>query len=347
MDNVKPLVSIIVPVYNAEKTLRRCVDSIIAQTLKNIEIILVNDGSTDGSPDLLQKYARHKNVKIIDKPNGGLSSARNLGLDNAFGEFVGFVDSDDWIQPDMYEELYQSALQNDSDIVLSGHYRVSGNDITEYPLKLERNLFVDQDIVSYILIPMVGSDIHDKNDLGIEPCVWRNIYKREVIEQNKIRFESERIYISEDILFNIDFLSNAKRLSIVPESFYYYVHNTVSLTQIYRKDRFDKECILYEHIIEKLKTIGIYDFSANRARRTFISRSRMCIMQEAYGNRESSIFKRIRNIRRISKTGLLVEALRSYPVSNYPIRLKLVNYCIKYHLAALLFLVAFIFYKRK
>lgn len=108
-----PLISVIVPVYNVEKYLRRCIDSLLAQTYPNIEILLINDGSPDGSWDICLEYAEdHRNIKAFSKTNGGLSSARNFGLAHADGKYIGFIDSDDWIAPDMYEYLYSLLTEN-------------------------------------------------------------------------------------------------------------------------------------------------------------------------------------------------------------------------------------------
>lgn len=121
MKNNHPLVSILVPVYNVELYLRQCLDSLKKQSLTDIEIICVNDGSTDGSLDILNDYASTDNrIKIINKRNGGLPSARNAGLDAATGEYVGFVDGDDFVEPDMFKKLYLAAKHEKADIVVCG-----------------------------------------------------------------------------------------------------------------------------------------------------------------------------------------------------------------------------------
>ena len=117
-------VSVIVPIYNVEKYLKQSLHSLKHQTLKDIEVILVNDGSTDHSQEIAEKYVKSTpTFKLINKPNGGLSSARNAGMDIACGEYLAFVDSDDWVAFDMMEKLYDNAKKYDSDMVLSGFYR--------------------------------------------------------------------------------------------------------------------------------------------------------------------------------------------------------------------------------
>ena len=116
-----PLVSVLIPVYNVEKYLSRCLDSLINQTLTDIEIICVNDGSTDGSLKILKQYQEKDNrIVIVDKKNGGLPSARNAGLDRARGQYVGFVDSDDYVEPSMFETLYKTAKKKNSEVVICG-----------------------------------------------------------------------------------------------------------------------------------------------------------------------------------------------------------------------------------
>lgn len=127
------LISIIVPVYNVEKYLNKCIDSIINQTYKNIEIILVDDGSTDNSGKICDEYLlRDSRIKVIHKNNGGLSSARNEGINISSGEYIGFVDSDDWVEPNMYEEMYKKILYSNADIVDCGYWKEYENKSIKY-----------------------------------------------------------------------------------------------------------------------------------------------------------------------------------------------------------------------
>lgn len=119
-------VSIIVPIYNVEKYLKRCLDSLVNQTLNDIEIICINDGSTDGSLEILNEYGRRDDrIVIINQENSGLSATRNKGIDIAKGQFIGFVDSDDWVSKDYFEKLYNSAIQNEAEIAVGGDYPIA------------------------------------------------------------------------------------------------------------------------------------------------------------------------------------------------------------------------------
>ena len=134
-----PVISVIIPVYNAEKYLEKCLNSVIKQTLKDIEIICINDGSTDGSLNILQKYSeKDKRFIIIDQKNSGQSVARNKGLSVAKGEFIGFVDSDDWIDDDFYEKLYDAAIEYKADIAAGNILRVNENETNVFYVKYDK-----------------------------------------------------------------------------------------------------------------------------------------------------------------------------------------------------------------
>ena len=127
MSVVRPMISILVPVYNVSKYLRQCLDSLVNQTIKDIEIICVDDGSTDSSHEILEEYAAaDSRIVIVTKANGGLPSARNAGLDVAKGKYVGFVDGDDYVDTDMYRKMYNAAVANDADIVVCGAHPFPG-----------------------------------------------------------------------------------------------------------------------------------------------------------------------------------------------------------------------------
>ena len=197
-------VSIIVPVYNTAQYLRRCLDSIISQTLEDIEIICVNDGSTDNSLDILQLYAsKDKRIKIINKENEGLVSARKAGVSEAVGEYIGFVDSDDWIEKEMYGTLYCAASRDDADIVSTdyiqdGHYSsVSKDAIDEGVYKFgDMNKLRD----SFIL----NLAAHDK---GISGSLCTKIF-RSTIMRKVLPMIPKDITVSEDKMTTLTFLLN-------------------------------------------------------------------------------------------------------------------------------------------
>lgn len=229
-----PKVSVIVPVYNTEQYLRECVDSLLKQTLTDIEIILVDDGSPDKSPFICDEYARlDSRVKVIHKENGGLSSARNVALDICQGEYIGFVDSDDFVEPTMFEELYNSAKNNDSDISICALYNYNEENVVEKLLPFDKNFYKDNEIIDAFLFPLLGENRSEKIQ-KIEGFVCRQLFKRKII--GNIRFKSEREYFAEDVMFDFDIYPLCKNISVVNKPLYFYRYNGESLSNKYREN---------------------------------------------------------------------------------------------------------------
>lgn len=209
-------VSIIIPVYNVESYLRRCLDSVVNQTLKDIEIILVNDGSTDGSLAICEEYAKNDDrIKIVTRKNGGLSAARNTGLEHATSEYIGFIDSDDWVDTNFFEELYKTATENDCDIAFGDIVRKG-----EKKHKIRLNIQKVE----------IAETFEDKLALaqGIKnPGVWNKIYKRYLFDN--LRFE-EGIYY-EDGEFTIKVMHKCNKVASVPNIYYYYFVNPTSIVK--------------------------------------------------------------------------------------------------------------------
>lgn len=249
-----PKVSIIVPIYNVEKYLDRCVQTLLGQTLKDIEIIMVDDGSPDNCPKMCDEYAKKDSrVKVIHKQNAGLGYARNSGLDIATGEYVGFVDSDDYISVDMYEKLYAKAKEQNVDAVLCSYYSESNGHLRKANIDRLSNKERSLDACPTYIAEVIGglpTDIYRQHH-GYS--VWKMLFSNDVIKKNHLRFKSEREFVSEDILFQLDFSLHASKLFIYPEPLYYYCANEGSLTKRYDYTRFNREVSLYLKIGDTIK----------------------------------------------------------------------------------------------
>lgn len=197
-------VSIIVPVYGVEKYIGKCLTSLVNQTLQDIEVIVVNDGTKDNSQKIIDKYVKKypNKVKSFIKENGGQGSARNFGLAKAAGEYIGYVDSDDYVELDMYEKLYKKAKEDNLDICICGNYNVS----EDYEKKI-----IDLDNLKY--------EDNIINALMGKKAVWNKIYKKKVVE--KLEFRSKVWY--EDFDFSIKAICNAKKIDYVNEPLYDYL----------------------------------------------------------------------------------------------------------------------------
>lgn len=203
-------VSVIVPIYKTEKYLSTCVESLLCQTLKEIEIILIDDGSPDNCPALCDNYAlKDSRIKVIHKTNSGLSDARNIGIKEAAGEYIGFVDSDDWVKPEMFEKMYQNAIQNNADVVVCNLF------VCEQGKQMIKKTYwsnVKQGIVSKKKI---------YRNIFVEPCyIWNKIYKKTFLNENKLYFIKGYIY--EDVPFFTQVMLLAKSVSYCPLYLYFY-----------------------------------------------------------------------------------------------------------------------------
>lgn len=217
---MQPTVSIIVPVYNAESTLRRCVDSILNQDYRDFELILVNDGSQDGSGAICDAYAaQDPRVIAIHKPNTGVSDTRNLAISRARGTYLQFLDSDDWITPDATTLLVQTARQHDCDLVISDFYRVVGE-------RVSRKGDIDDDTV--LTREEYAAHMMENPADFYYGVLWNKLYRRDLVEAYHLRMDPE-ISWCEDFLFNLEYIRHADRLYALSVPIYYYVKTKGSL----------------------------------------------------------------------------------------------------------------------
>lgn len=224
---VNPKVSVIVPAYNSEKFLGKCINSLIKQTLKEIEIIIVDDGSTDGTVELAEKYGSADcRVKLIKQQHKKQGAARNNGTKNASGEYIGFVDSDDWVDEAYYEKLYTAAKKYNSDIALATNIRI-GNGKTKKRLNIRKEEYV--------------TTFQDKLDIGKQPtnpCPTNKIYRASMLKENNISWQED--VFCEDKLFTIQAVYYANGIVSVPDVNYYYFRNLTSTVNTKSKEHTEK-----------------------------------------------------------------------------------------------------------
>ena len=272
------LVTIVVPVYNVEKYLNECVDSLLGQTYKNIEIILVDDGSTDKSGSICDAYAAaDSRVKVIHKPNEGLGFARNTGLKAAQGKYVTFIDSDDKADEDLVEKLEKKICETGGDTCIGGFKRISENGIVSYEEKYEEEVFEGEAVYNKLFARMLGS-APDKHD-AVRMSVWNVLYSMDIIRARNIAFPSERVFISEDIIWDSEYYKYAKKAAVISSTAYNYRITPGSLTQKYKPDMLDKICVLYNEMCSRLSGDKT---KITRLQRQFFVNLRACIKQERF-----------------------------------------------------------------
>lgn len=252
------LISVIIPIYNAECYLRQCIESVIAQTFEDWEAILVNDGSKDGSLAICQEYAvKDKRIKVIDKSNGGPSSARNKGLENAQGEFVYFMDADDWIETKFLEIFVRNGIK-DAYETLQRHYE---NEYCDYDIifqgfvreladgRKEESFAMDAD-TSMMSKEEIICRLYKEHVYG---WAWCKLFRREIIEKHQIRFD-ESLRLWEDELFTSEFLRYAENVRTVNSHLYHYIYYPDSLMKT--NNTYLKRLFLSERMNEALTPIA-------------------------------------------------------------------------------------------
>lgn len=224
-------VSIVIPVYNSGKYLKRCLDSAVNQTLKDIEIIIINDGSTDNSEKIIEKYLSDKRIKYISQNNQGQSTARNKGIDAATGEYIGFMDSDDWVDLDFFEKLYTAAQKNNADISVGDIIRI--------------HRFGKKPHIKYTeeISTANTNEKFSVCDVPEKSYVVNKLYKLDKLKSLNIKFEEGRIF--EDCVFTPEVLLKLDNLITVPNAnYWYWRHNDSTVT---KRDEKSNEDSVYMH----------------------------------------------------------------------------------------------------
>lgn len=268
------MISIIVPIYNAERVLSRCIDSIQRQTYKDIEIILINDGSNDNSLKICNEYAHNdQRIMVIDIPNEGVSNARNTGLGIAQGDYIGFVDSDDYIEPQMFDRMIKKIKSEFADVIFCDYFSHKNNGkkvISMSEFAMDREKIVEELIPKFLSPISLSGNQHNMHG----GAVWRCLFKKTIITESNIQFNTE-LKIAEDLVFLLEYLSKTQKVSFINEPLYNYI--TVDLgstTQKFIKEfeyQIDRYYYELDRIFEKFNYNNIIDFAKLQSFQSLIS----------------------------------------------------------------------------
>lgn len=249
-----PKVSFIVAVYNTQEFLPRCLDSLLNQTCRDIEIVVVNDGSTDDCAAIIAAYARKDaRVRAITKPNGGISSARNAGIDIARGEIVDFVDSDDYVEPNLAEFLVDAFAAENPEIVVFGGVC----EPAERASKRIRQLLSPE---AGVFEPFDAALLFSAN---AQPYPWRSAYSRDLLERESLRF-AENVRFAEDVVFQFESYPLSAKTVVAPDKLYHYVMQDKSLTHTFnvgakRRDKAEAHILMLHEILERWSARGLLE----------------------------------------------------------------------------------------
>jgi len=324
------LLSVVIPVYNVSKYLKQCLDSVINQTYKDLEIILVNDGSTDDSLELCEEYQQlDSRITVISQVNKGLSGARNTGVENAKGTYITFVDSDDWLVENCLFELIEKSKNND--LVCCSYNRVFSDFSKVRKLNLE-GVFEAKHIQRRI-VGLIATELNDPSQADSLVTAWGKLYTTSILKQNNLKFIDVKIIGTEDALFNIQYLNFCKTVFVIDEPLLNYrKFNVTSLTSSYKEHLFDQWKTLYAMISDAIKTKeSVFDVAFN---------NRICLSIIGLGLNESlnknGFLATHKRLKLILNDSLYVGAFKKLDLSYFPIHWKLFFFFAKYKLVFLL-----------
>lgn len=323
---MKPLISVIIPVYNVSKYLKQCLDSIINQTYKDLEIILVNDGSTDDSLTICEAYQQlDSRIIIISQVNKGLSGARNTGIENAKGAYITFVDSDDWLVENCLLELIDKS--NNHDLVCCSYNRVFSDFVKIRKLNLE-GIF-DAKHIQRRIVGLIETELNDPSQADSLVTAWGKLYTTSILKHNNLKFIDVKIIGTEDALFNIQYLNFCKNVFVIDYPLINYrKFNGTSLTSSYKAQLFDQWKTLYAMILDVIKTKEpVFDRAFN---------NRVCLSIIGLGLNESlnknGFLVTHKRLKFILNDPLYEEAFKKLDLSYFPIHWKLFFFFAKYKL---------------
>ena len=254
------MISVIVPIYNVKDYLIPCIESIINQTFTDLEIILVDDGSTDGCSEICDKYQEmDSRIMVIHKENEGLVSARKAGLKAAHGSYIAYVDGDDWIEPIMYEHMYQELCRQDADIVMCGRYEDTGKISREVFHGIPEGRYGKEELINYVYPQMIVGD--DFFEWMIFPGLWDKLFRRKCVEMFQYMVDN-RITMGEDAACTYPCLLNADSIYIIHQCLYHYRQTTSSMVKKVQSNEIEQERfqILYQSVNKCFEQYaGIFD----------------------------------------------------------------------------------------
>jgi glycosyltransferase involved in cell wall biosynthesis len=287
-------ISIVVPIYNAEKTISRCIDSIINQTFYDIEIILIDDGSEDNSRVICEGYAAQDNrIIFIHNANGGVSKARNTGIERVTTDYLMFVDSDDYIEPNMCEVLFNAVDNTEYEVAMGGYRRdfVFNGGVTKSVLTVPNV----QSVESIEQFVKCWSGLYEKSLFN---APWGKLYKMNYIKNNGIKFK-EDLNCGEDLLFNLEVFRYVNKIALVNEAYYVYESSEKeSLTTKYNAEKYINDRFLYNITLEYLKKMDMINVCKHSAA--------LIYMRSCFRTFEQMIF---------SNNGLNSEELRDFMIN--------------------------------
>lgn len=336
-----PLISIIVPVYNVEKYLSTCIESLLKQQYKNIEILLIDDGSTDSSGKICDRYSfKYKNIKSFHKKNSGLGYTRNYGLKKVSGKYVTFVDSDDYVETDLIKKLVAPIILDQSiDGVIGGFTKITDTGQILYKKENKPETFKETKVKNILFPRMLGS-LPDTSD-SIKPSVWNCLYSVDLIKKYDLKFVSERDLISEDIEWDSQYFAFASKVMLINSTSYFYRANPNSLSKKFDVKKFDKYIYFYKYMKMRLNELKLDKYALLRLQKYFFVSLEVSIEQTNGLALKDALYE----IKKICNNKTVIQVVDAYPINELSIKQRVFVQSIKDRYYLLLMLMSRIFLK--
>ena len=335
MNDSKSVISVIIPVFNTEKYLNRCVDSLLEQTYQFTEIVLVDDGSTDSSGRICDEYAKkHENIVVIHKNNAGQGLARNDGMHAAKGDYICFLDSDDYYEKDTCEKLVGTMNQTGADICSYG-YQIEDNygNLIRRP-NITDEEYVGKDGVNNFILHYFGDSMKDDRLRGVSSCM--SVFKKSIITDKDISFPSERVVSSEDTAFCLEYCRYIDKAVTISDALYHYCQNESSFSRGYREDRVRLIKAHIELLNRYAKVYGNYDIVKDRIAMTTWINVIACYKQ-IY--RHFNFIDSIKRYKLIAEDEVIKSSISLLPYRELPLKQKLLYEAVRMHGYAIAYLL--------
>ena len=305
-------ISVVVPIYNVEQYLHRSLDAIVNQTYKNLEIILIDDGAKDSSGKICDEYvARDSRIRVIHKMNEGAGIARNVALDCVTGDYVVFVDSDDYMELDMYEKMIAEAEKYHADLVICGaDFIDSQNKLKRYNANPFENkkVFRNEEIQDVILNMLERPECTKiKSSYPIDMALWKGMFSREIIEKNHIRLCSERTHKSEDFIFYTEFVPKCKCVVLMEERLYYHCDNQASISHNYSVKVQKLNNAMLDKLLQHVKENNLSEECRLGAIRVYLEATFIVVLDEFRNHKKSRYCEIKDNIRYVCNDSVFKE----------------------------------------
>ena len=317
-----PIVSVIVPVYNKEEYLEKCIMSLTQQTMREIQIILVNDGSTDNSLAVCNKFSEQDDrIIVLDNKNGGVSSARNSGMSLATGEYIGFVDPDDWVDLDMYQKMYEAILASQSEICMCNY-------VEEKPGSAKKVLVpykgtIDTADITTIVANMIAAPTLNSGEVTIMGSACRLLISNSLLKKHGVRFDEEVSYM-EDLLFCVEIFLFCERAVITEGAYYHYRVYPASTVGSYKPKFIEMHKEIYNKIQILLVKAGKACELHERMNIRYVNMAFASFLQETYKSNKHPVKEKMRTIKQICEDARLQGILQNISFDGYTLRKKMV-----------------------